>query len=299
MIPTIWLASYPKSGNTWFRILVANLWSDGDAPIDINVIDSADSIASWRNQFDQQMLIESALLDHDEVDRLRPALYAHMAAGDAPSDPASPVAPVRLVKTHDAWTVTDRGEPMMAGARGAAGALLFVRDPRDVAGSFANHLGCSMDIAIGRLGDPDFCLAAAVDRLNRQLRQRLLGWSGFNASWLDQRDIPVHVVRYEDMIGDTVATARGALAFAGIDATPDRLDRAIAFASIDELQRQEAEKGFREAPRKAGRFFRRGVTGGWRDELTPAQAVRIERDHGAMMDRLGYARSATTTEMER
>jgi hypothetical protein len=299
VIPTIWLASYPKSGNTWFRILVANLWSDGDAPIDINVIDSADPIASWRNRFDQQMLIESALLDHDEVDRLRPALYAHMAAGGAPSDPAYPAAPVRLVKTHDAWTVTDRGEPMMAGARGAAAALLFVRDPRDVAGSFANHLGCSIDIAVGRLGDPDFCLAGAVDRLNRQLRQRLLGWSGFNASWLDQHDIPVHVVRYEDMIGDTVATARAALVFAGIDAPSDRLDRAIAFASIDELQRQETEKGFREAPRKAGRFFRRGVTGGWRDELTPAQAARIERDHGAMMDRLGYARSATTTEMER
>ena len=42
MIPTIWLASYPKSGNTWFRILVANLWSKHDVPIDINKLDSTD-----------------------------------------------------------------------------------------------------------------------------------------------------------------------------------------------------------------------------------------------------------------
>ena len=298
MIPTIWLASYPKSGNTWFRILVANLWSDGDAPIDINVIDSADSIASWRARFDQQTLIESGLLGHDEVDRLRPALYAYMAAGGAMADPESADVPVRLVKTHDAWTLTDRGEPMMAGARGAAGALLFVRDPRDVAGSFANHLGRPIDVAIEHMGDPDFCFAAAADRLNRQLRQRLLGWSGFNASWLDQRDIPVHLVRYEDMIGDTLTTARAALAFAGIHAPADRLDRAIAFASIGELQRQEAEKGFREAPRKARRFFRRGAAGGWREELTSGQVARIEHDHGSMMDRLGYARAAAMTERE-
>ncbi len=296
MTPTIWLASYPKSGNTWFRILVANLWSGGDAPIDINLIDSADSIASWRNRFDQAMLIESGLLTEDEIDRLRPALYEHNAADAVPTDPQTDAAPVRLVKTHDAWTLTDRGEPLLGGARGAAGAILFVRDPRDVATSFANHMDCSVDEAIARMGDPDFCFASAPDRLNPQLRQRLLGWSGFAASWLDQNDIAVHLVRYEDMIATTADTAAAALAFAGIDAPRDRLGRAIAFSDIGELQRQEAEKGFREAPRRAASFFRRGTAGGWQGDLTAGQIARIERDHGAMMDRLGYARTNRATE---
>ena len=35
-------------------------------------------------------------------------------------------------------------------------------------------------------------------------------------------------------------------------------------------------------------FFRRGEAGGWRDELTPDQATRIEADHASMMRRLGY-----------
>lgn len=298
MIPTIWLASYPKSGNTWFRILVANLWSDGDAPIDINLIDSADGIASWRNRFDQQMLIDSGMLTDDEADRLRPAHYAHAAAGAALPDIDEPPVPVRFVKTHDAWTLNDAGEPVLAGAKGAKGAILFVRDPRDVAGSFANHMACSVDGAIERMGDPDFCFAAKDDRLDLQFRQRLLGWSGFAASWLDQTDIPVHLVRYEDMIADTAGTAAAALAFAGVAAAPDRLERAIAFASMDELQRQESEKGFREAPRKTRRFFRRGTSGGWRDELSTEQVIRIEHDHGAMMDRLGYARAAMTENRE-
>ncbi len=298
MIPTIWLASYPKSGNTWFRILVANLWSKRDTPIDINVIDGTDSIASGRNPFDQQTLIDSALLTSDEVDRLRPAAYAYAAAGGTLADPADPIFPVRFVKAHDAYTLTDSGEPIMAGARGAAGAILFVRDPRDVATSFANHMHCPIDVAIGRMGDRDFCFASADDRLDRQFRQRLLGWSGFAESWLDQHDIPVHLVRYEDMLADTAATALAALRFAGVEPDPARLDRAIAFASIDELQRQEAESGFREAPRKAQSFFRRGIAGGWRDDLTHDQIARIEHDHGTMMDRLGYIRSTAETEQQ-
>lgn len=295
VIPTIWLASYPKSGNTWFRILVANLWSNGDEPVDINQIDSTDTIASGRNPFDQSLLIDSTLLTMDEIDRLRPAAYA-FAAGERPFADAG--LPIRFVKTHDAYTLTDRGEPLMAGTRGAAGALLFVRDPRDVAASFAHHMRCSIDVAIDFMSREDFCFDSATDRIDRQFRQRLLGWSGFAESWLGQQDIPVHLVRYEDMLADTVATVRTALAFAGIEAEPTRLDRAIAFAAIDELQRQEATSGFREAPRQVRSFFRRGTAGGWRDELTSEQIARIERDHGAMMERLGYSRSTDRTETE-
>jgi hypothetical protein len=293
VIPTIWLASYPKSGNTWFRILVANLWSNSDKPADINLIDSTDTIASGRNPFDQYLLIDSTLLTIDEIDRLRPAAYAY-AATERPFADAG--LPIRFVKTHDAYTLTDWGEPLMAGAQGAAGALLFVRDPRDVAASFANHLRCSIDVAIDRMACDDFCFDSATDRIDRQFRQRLLGWSGFARTWLDQQDIPVHLVRYEDMLADTAATVRTALAFAGAEPDPARLGRAIDFASIAELQRQEHASGFREAPRQVRSFFRRGTAGGWRDELTMEQIARIERDHGAMMDRLGYIRSTDRTE---
>ena len=296
MVPTIWLASYPKSGNTWFRILVANLWSNSDSPVDINVIDSTDSIASGRNPFDQQTLIDSSLMTNDEIDRVRPAIYAYAASGETLANPDDPCFPVRFVKAHDAYTFTDRGDPVMAGSSGAAGAILFVRDPRDVATSFAHHMNCSIDTAITRMNDADFCLASASDRLDRQLRQRLLGWSGFAQSWLAQRDIPVHLVRYEDMLTKTAAILSAALRFAGLEPTPIAIDRAVAFASITELRRQEAEKGFREAPRKMSGFFRRGTSGGWRDELTSAQILRIERDHAATMDRLGYSRSTADAE---
>lgn len=294
MIPTIWLASYPKSGNTWFRILVANVWANRDTPVDINVIESTDSIASARHPFDQQTLLDSSLMTHDEIDRVRPAVYAYAASGQTLADPDDPCFPIRFVKAHDAYTRNDAGEPLMAGARGAAGAILLVRDPRDVACSFAHHMASSIDTTIERMSDADFCLASRADRQDRQLRQRLLSWSGFAQSWIDQDDIPVHVIRYEDLLADTAAILSAALRFAGMQ--PDRaaVERAVTFAAIDELKRQEAESGFHEAPRNVRTFFRRGAAGGWREELTDEQVARIERDHATMMDRLGYFRSMHT-----
>jgi aryl sulfotransferase len=72
--------------------------------------------------------------------------------------------------------------------------------------------------------------------------------------------------------------------------------RAVAFADFAELKKQELDKGFREAPRPqaGGNFFRRGVAGGWRDELSPEQVARIEAEHGPMMRRLGYDLASPT-----
>lgn len=301
MRPTVWLTSYPKSGNTWFRALLSNLDPAREKPAAINALDSTDSIASARGRFDNHLLVESGLLTFDEIDDLRPAFYRYLAA-DTYEDPFDPESkyPVRFVKTHDAYTHTRRGEPIMGGAAAAAGALLFVRDPRDVAPSLANHQNCTIDQAIEMMGDPAFSFCAQTRVLASQLRQRLLGWGGYAASWLDQNDVPVHLVRYEDMHSTPVPTLRAALDFAGWPVEDAIIARAFAFAAMDELQRQEAGTGFGEAPRRkdgSSRFFRRGVAGGWRDELTRAQVVRIEQDQAAMMERLGYT-PATSEDLE-
>src|SRR6185503_16945022 len=67
MTRTIWLSSYPKSGNTWFRMLVANL-NAIDTPVDINALPERGGIASARAPFDHLTLIDSGLLTHDEID---------------------------------------------------------------------------------------------------------------------------------------------------------------------------------------------------------------------------------------
>lgn len=288
---TIWLASYPKSGNTWFRMLVANL-SATDKPVDINGLPERGGIASARAPFDFLTLIDSGLLTHDEIDALRPRVYEALARGelDDEYDAAPEQEQVRFVKSHDAYTHTSGGEPLLGGARGADGAILVVRDPRDVAPSLANHNRTSLDEAIAFMADPAAGFCVKPGRLHNQLRQQLPGWSGYIESWLGQTDIPVHLIRYEDMQAETEAVFGRALAFAGRHAEDEQIRRAVAFARFDELQRQEQDKGFREAPRPhaGGQFFRRGIAGAWRDELTAEQVARIEAAHAPMMRELGY-----------
>ena len=189
--------------------------------------------------------------------------------------------------------MTPKGEPLLAGTRGADAAIVIVRDPRDVAPSLANHNGIGIDEAIAFMSDGAAAFSGKTNRQHMQLRQQLAGWSGHIASWIDQADIPVHLIRYEELQADTLGMLRRALSFAGWPAGEDAMRRAVAFAAFAQLRQQEQDKGFREAPRPGGNFFRRGEAGGWRDELSAEQAGSIESDHAGMMRRLGYPLTST------
>jgi aryl sulfotransferase len=290
MSRTVWLASYPKSGNTWFRLLLANLGRG--TPVDINAIPLRTGMASARASFDAETLLPSGLLTQDECDRLRPRVYAALAAHEN-----ADFGDVRFVKTHDAWTCGDRGEPLLGGRNAADAAILIVRDPRAVAPSLASHLDVPLAHAIDFLADAASSFCADCDRQLPQLRQQLRGWSEFNRSWLEQRDLPVHLVRYETLAAEPVQALAGALAFVGIVTDTADCARAAHFADFSELRRQERAHGFREAPRShAATFFRDGTTDGWRRTLSPAQVSRIESDHKAMMRRLGYRAAGSAAE---
>ncbi|MBO9499206.1 MAG: sulfotransferase domain-containing protein [Novosphingobium sp.] len=293
-----WLASYPKSGNTWFRLMLASFRRE--APVDINNLAEPRGMASARGWFDHVMLFPSGLLTHEECERLRPLVYAANdgPAGDRELDEIwTRTDGVRFVKTHDAYTRTPEGRPMMGGREAADGVILIVRDPRDVCASLANHNGATLDQAINFMGHAEASFCGERDRQPLQLRQQLLDWSGYNASWLDQADLPVHLVRYEDMQADAASALGRGLAFAGIEASADEVAQAAAAVDFGTLRQQERAHGFREAPRgaRAG-FFRSGVSGGWRSELDAGQVARIEREHGGMMGRLGYQRVAAPGE---
>jgi hypothetical protein len=290
MTDVVWLASFPKSGNTWLRLLIS-AFSDKGEKLDINEMSARGGMASARVAFDQRLMIESGLLTHDEIEALRPRLQEEVARDwrDDEDDERGGL-PVRFTKVHDAYTLTAAGEPMLAGINGARGAIIIVRDPRDVAPSLANHMQVSIDEAIAFMADPSsgFCMTERAQPI--QLRQKLGGWSYHVATWLDQRDIPVHLVRYEDMQRDAEAALAAVLAFAGVATSREDLERAVAMADFSRVQAQERERGFTEWRDRIGGkfFFRRGEAGAWKSELTHEQVARIETAHGPMMRRLGY-----------
>ncbi|HWD28529.1 MAG TPA: sulfotransferase domain-containing protein [Rhizomicrobium sp.] len=288
----VWLASYPKSGNTWFRMLISNLATEGDRAADINDPDERMSIASARLPFEDVTLIESDLLTPDETDILRPRVFEALADGSYEVPSTLPWRNRRdwptILKVHDAYTLTPEGEPLL---RAAQGAILVVRDPRGVAPSFANHMDCPLDRAIALMASPETTFGMLAGKQSLQMRQKLLSWHAHARSWLDQEDVPVHMVRYEDLKRDTAGVFHDAMHFAGRRITRGEAERAARLADFARLQAQERAKGFAEWPSRRGfhSFFRRGEAEAWRSELSREQIARIERDHAEMMLRLGYS----------
>ncbi len=272
-----WIASYPKSGNTWLRLFLQSL-ARGGGPVDFGAPLDRVSHGAIRNEFERVLELESGDLTDDEIARARPRQYEVEAA--------EATAPL-LRKVHDRWGVTSEGRPLFPPAV-TLGAVYLVRDPRDVAVSFAHHNNRSVDWAVAAMADPGHRLDHGRRRLPRQLPQHLGTWSGHVESWLDAPELRRLVIRYEDLCIDAEGLFTIAAGFLGLRDEAAAIASATGAVRFETLRAQEDVQGFSERPLLADRFFRRGVAGSWRDSLTPAQAARIEADHGRVMRRLGY-----------
>jgi len=281
-----WLASYPKSGNTWLRAFLSALLSG--RPVDINDMPFVGMSADARVPFDETLGIDSADLSPKQVTNLRPRAYEVWA-----TDATRPVH----CKVHDAYHLTPAGEPLFPTAA-TRGAVYVVRDPRAVAVSFAHYVAQSIDETIAWMDHPAAMLGNFPQRLSQRLPARLLRWSAHVESWL-AAPFPVHLVRYEDMSADPHATFTELAAFLGLPSDRETIASAVAATTFSRLQAQEREAGFVEKPNSARAFFREGKTDGWRRSLTPKNAERIVASHGALMRRLGYDETLAPLNVER
>jgi aryl sulfotransferase len=270
-----WLASYPKSGNTWTRVLLTNYLRNTDTPADINDLEGG-PIASARSVFDDHVGIEASDLSQDEIERYRPYVYEYLSREHERRLAKYPQLPPPFLKVHDAYTYT------------TAGVIYLVRHPFDVAVSFAHHGNSTIKKTVAHMGDPSYSFVDNPGKLHNQLRQNLLTWSGHVKSWLEEPDLRVLVVRYEDLLADTQAEFSRMLRFVGLDDEGERVAKAVRFSSFSELQAQEAKSGFREKMPKAKSFFRSGTSSSWKDVLSEDLQAKLLADHSEVMQQLGY-----------
>ncbi|MEN9576607.1 MAG: hypothetical protein RL514_4462 [Verrucomicrobiota bacterium] len=270
-----WLASYPKSGNTWTRAFLANLLSGSEQPVDINALETG-AIASSRPWVEDALGFDISELNHDEVDALRPAAYRWVAAHTATD----------YHKIHDAYTYLPDGSPLIP-REATCGAVCIIRNPLDVVPSYANHSSISIEQSVSAICNAGHAFCKSPRRQSNQLRQQLLTWSAHVESWLDA-DLSKLVVRYEDLKAEPVKWFTAITRFLEIDRDEAAIAGAIERARFENLRRQEDEKGFVEKAPKVKNFFRKGQVGGWRGELTEAQVRRVIEANRPAMLRMGY-----------
>ena len=289
-----WITGYPKSGSTWLRAVLTNYLQDGDEGASINALVGEWGVSS-RGNFDELIGLDSADLRPDEVafhlprfrellaDTLSVRRQRDCAGGGGPRSP-------HFAKTHEAFQGPSGGARFSPA--GTAGAVYLVRNPLDVAVSYAHHLQWSVDRTLERMANPAAHEVPAVRRIRTLLPNPLRTWSEHAASWLEQKTLPTCVAHYEDLLADPCAGFGRIVRFAGLEWQAERLARAIDHAAFPRLRAQEAEQGFNERQQTAPNFFRAGVAGGWRDVLTRSQVQAVVGAHGPMMARLGYLREA-------
>ncbi len=274
----VWLASYPKSGNTWLRTFLTNFLRDRDTPAQINDLDGG-PIASARQLFDEAVGYDSGEMTPEEIERLRPEVYGYVARE---------VKETCYCKAHDAYTLLPDGRPLFP-PEATDRAIYIVRNPLDVCVSFAHHSGFKRFermieyMADAESGARDVELGETI-----QLRQRLLTWSGHVLSWVDAPGVRVLALRFEDLKRRPEETFGACVKFLGLPDDSARLRKAIEFSRFEELRNQEEKFGFGEKLLGAAAFFRKGEVGSWREALTPEQAARIVADHAPVMRRFGY-----------
>lgn len=280
MIPRIvWLASYPKSGNTWMRIFLANL-KDGSAdPIDINDLRKQAGI-SLRPSLDGVLGFDTGDLSPEESALLRPVVYRWIN---------NSLTEQIYAKTHDACDSLSNGDWLMA-PDVTDRVVYILRNPLDVAVSMAHHNQKTIDATIEQLGNPDATLARhKPTRQAEQVEQRMGTWSTHVQSWTQNKLFNTLVVRYEDLNAKPHETFAKVTAFLGLPHNKEQRDIAIKNASFDALQTQEAASGFRERPQKVDRFFRKGKIGDWQTALSRPQIDKVVQDHLTVMQQFGYA----------
>ena len=277
----VWLASYPKSGNTWVRaVLTAYLGAD-DAPVSIKALIGY-PIAGDRYAFDECLGLKSSDMTSDEVLRYRPLFHA-VLADELPS-PA-------FIKVHDAYLRPSCGTALFPKSA-TSGVIYLVRNPLDVAVSYAHHRNRSINDTMRWMNDSAAAESDSATGIFRRLREPLTTWSGHVASWLDQEELPMLVTRYEDLLADPHAAFGRIVRFASLEWDGSCLSRAIDQSVFPRLQTEEAESGFPEKQPMAPSFFRVGRAGSWRTILSARQIRALVDAHGPMMERLGYLQEA-------
>jgi len=265
--PLTWLASFPKSGSTWARMLLTAYHNNG-LYLDINSTLGESDVSAISYQ--AATSVPLGLLTDQEHAWIRQAALVNVSYRS--------LHPVVLVKTHAA-NAEFFGVRLIPPAL-THKAIYIARDPRAIVPSLARHLGDDYERAIEHLEDDAFCLDGPVKTL-------ISSWTTHVRSWQSQ-EIETVLVRYEDMLADPADALERMLLVCNIRPDAERIARSVELCAITKLQEQERELGFRERSHKTDCFF--GGSPKWETELTSAQVLRIEQSCAEQMAVLGYKR---------
>ena len=246
----IWIASYPKSGNTWVRSFLSSY------------------IYKNAKSFNFSDLEKIRAFPSDlEINFLRKKYgkykFTHMAEHwDIFQKNIINKNKYTFLKTHNA--LVNIKNFSFTNLNNTLGLIYIIRDPRDVAISYSSHLNLNLKNTINHMQNINLT-EKTPDNLDRTL---ITSWSNHYNSWnlLPKKKI---VIRYEDLIDNPESSFLKILQYLNkiipINVDKKLITQTIKLVNFNKLKLLESENGFIEnkSPKKNHKFFKEGKKKQW------------------------------------
>ncbi|MDC0037554.1 sulfotransferase domain-containing protein [Alphaproteobacteria bacterium] len=274
----LWVASYPKSGNTWMRAILTSLFYSDDGIFDFKFLPKIDQFEKLQ-YFD--FVKDINIDDYRKLNEL-PTISKYWAEAQIRIKSKELI----FFKTHSCnYSHNNLNYTNQLKTRGG---IYIIRDPRDVAVSYSKFIGESADMTI------DYMLGQSrqIWNQNKSLGIILSRWDYHVSSWLNL-NAPIMFIRYEDLLDKTEKILNELINFLTeelkikIDVNQNKINNIIQSTSFNLLKKKEEKEGFREAS-KSSAFFREGKSMQWKNDLNQKQISKIETNFSEAMKKFNY-----------
>ena len=268
-----WLASYPKSGNTWIRaFLTTYIFSQNN---NFN-FDLLNKIPIFPNKSQIQELVDLKELKKNKLDISKYWIPAQQKLNLNKS--------LKFLKTHTAC-VAHEGR-WFTDETNTKGYIYTVRDPRAVACSKAHHSNLSMEESVNALINRD---EIGYNGPNK-LAEISSSWKINYLSWKKKKNFEGIIIKYEDLVDNTEKEFKKILLFLkkinNIEIDEKKFLKSINSCQFLKLSKLEDLHGFVEST--GGKFFRKGTKDSWKNDLSKDLRKKIEENFKDEMIELGY-----------
>lgn len=273
----VWIASYPKSGNTWIRLLLSALLYPKSETLEQHL--ARFPIASNRALVERLTGLPTSEFTQAELTPIRKAAYKHYAN-------YSSTERYHFLKIHD--TPYDANQQLILPFENTRSVLYVVRNPLDIVPSWAYHFNISIKESVKTICKQEINLCNSQDETEVQLPQRIANWTTHFEDWTQTSQLITHVVRFEDLIDNQRSTFISALASLGLASNSSTIEAAFSKFSFQNMKETEDAFGFSERPPHTRSFFRAGKSNTYLNYLSKQQIDRIVSRHGETMEKLNY-----------
>ena len=274
----IWIASYPKSGNTWIRCFLKSYFNSSDKNFSLDAKNNDDF---YSTTFPNIFLLNDMKIDYFN--------FGNIIKNWIPmQDFINLNNQTNFLKTHNAMCTINNYH--FTNISNTLGAIYIVRDPRSIVASFADHFQISHKETVENMFSSEHGETPIIN--GKSYYQSIMGtWSDHYNSWKTYKGRKVIIIKYEDLRSKTYETFSKIIKYLNeINGTifdEKKIKLSIEQTSFKNLRTLEEKDGFIERG-KGDFFFRKGKIDSWKQELSLDLIKKIEIKFRKEMLELGY-----------